>query len=148
MLMNMLKIKKVREKARIPKRATDGAAGMDLYACINEPISIESGDLKIIPTGIAVEIPKNTAGFVFARSGLGIKHGISPSNAVGVIDSDYRGEICVGLTNHGREPFVIEPDMRIAQFVLMPVVVPQVVETDVLGETIRDNGGFGSTGMK
>ena len=146
--MFTLKIKKLSENAIIPKRATEGSAGMDLYACIDEPVTIESGDLKLIPTGIAIELPdSNTAAFVFARSGLGIKHGISPSNAVGVIDSDYRGEVCVGLTNHGKEPFTIEPDMRIAQLVLMPVIMPRIEITDELGTTVRDAGGFGSTGI-
>ena len=146
--MFTLKIKKLREIAIIPKRATEGSAGMDLYACIDEPVTIESGDLKLIPTGIAIELPdNNTAAFVFARSGLGIKHGIAPSNAVGVIDSDYRGEVCVGLTNHGKEPFTIEPDMRIAQLVLMPVIIPKIEITGELGTTVRDAGGFGSTGI-
>ena len=146
--MYTLKIKKLRENAIIPKRATEGSAGMDLYACIDEPVTIESGDLKLITTGIAIELPdNNTAAFVFARSGLGIKHGISPSNAVGVIDSDYRGEVCVGLTNHGKEPFTIEPDMRIAQLVLLPVIIPRIEITDELGTTVRDAGGFGSTGI-
>ena len=146
--MFTLKIKKLSENAIIPKRATEGSAGMDLYACIDEPVTIESGDLKLIPTGIAIELPdNNTAAFVFARSGLGIKHGIAPSNAVGVIDSDYRGEVCVGLTNHGKEPFTIEPDMRIAQLVLMPVIIPKIEITDELGTTVRDAGGFGSTGI-
>ena len=146
--MFTLKIKKLSENAIIPKRATEGSAGMDLYACIDEPVTIESGDLKLIPTGIAIELPdNNTAAFVFARSGLGIKHGISPSNAVGVIDSDYRGEVCVGLTNHGKEPFTIEPDMRIAQLVLLPVIIPRIEITDELGTTVRDAGGFGSTGI-
>lgn len=147
--MNFLKVKKVRDNAIIPMRATSGSAGADLYACIDEPITIESGDLKLIPTGIAIELPDSgTAAFVFARSGLGIKHGIAPSNAVGVIDSDYRGEICVGLTNHGTEPFVIEPDMRIAQLILMPVLTPQIIETDTLTDTQRGENGFGSTGEK
>ena len=146
--MYTLKIKKLRANAVIPKRATEGSAGMDLYACIEEPVTIESGDLKLIPTGIAIELPdNNTAAFVFARSGLGIKHGISPSNAVGVIDSDYRGEVCVGLTNHGKEPFTIEPDMRIAQLVLLPVIIPRIEITDELGTTVRDAGGLGSTGI-
>ncbi len=146
--MFTLKIKKLSENAIIPKRATEGSAGMDLYACIDEPVTIESGDLKLIPTGIAIELPdNNTAAFVFARSGLGIKHGIAPSNAVGVIDSDYRGEVCVGLTNHGKEPFTIEPDMRIAQLVLMPVIIPKIEITGELGTTVRDAGGFGSTGI-
>ena len=143
-----MRIMKLRENAIIPKRATPGSAGMDLFACIDAPVTISSGDLRLIPTGIAIELSDpGTAAFVFARSGLGIKHGISPSNAVGVIDSDYRGEVCVGLTNHGKEPFVIEPGMRIAQLVVMPVIIPEIEITDELEETERSSGGFGSTGL-
>lgn len=145
--MESLKIKKVKENAIIPKRATSGSAGVDLYACIDEPITVASGDLVKIPTGIAIELPsENMAAFVFARSGLGINHGICPSNAVGVVDSDYRGEICVGLTNHGKEPFVIEPQTRIAQLVIMPVLTLSIEEVDNLSNTQRGENGFGSSG--
>ena len=148
-IMDILKIKKMRENAVIPERATGGSAGLDLYACIDEPVSIGSGDLKLIPTGIAIELAnRNTVALIFARSGLGIKHGIAPSNAVGVVDSDYRGEICVGLTNHGKETFVIEPKMRIAQLILMPVIIPEKEVTEELSDTVRGEGGFGSTGVK
>ncbi|MBQ2603514.1 MAG: dUTP diphosphatase [Clostridia bacterium] len=146
--MQSIKVKRIKSNAVLPKRATDGAAGADLYACIDQPVTIESGDLVMIPTGIAIELPtKEMAGFVFARSGLGIKHGICPSNAVGVIDSDYRGEICVGLTNHGKEPFIIEPQMRIAQLIVMPVIPFETEETEELGATMRGGSGFGSTGL-
>lgn len=145
--MDYLKIKKVRNNAIIPKRATSGSAGVDLYACIDEPVTVRSGDLVKIPTGIAVELPsENMAAFVFARSGLGINHGITPSNAVGVVDSDYRGEVCVGLTNHSNEPFVIEPQTRIAQLIVMPVLPLPILETDDLSDTERGENGFGSTG--
>lgn len=145
--MEYLKVKKVREKAIIPKRATEGSAGVDLYACIDKPVTVSGGDLVMIPTGIAVELPNsNVAAFVFARSGLGIKHGICPSNAVGVIDSDYRGEICVGLTNHSSKPFTIEPQTRIAQLVLMPVLPMPIEEAEELSDTKRGEKGFGSTG--
>ncbi|MEE3450445.1 MAG: dUTP diphosphatase [Acutalibacteraceae bacterium] len=146
--MQSIKVKRIKSNAVLPKRATDGAAGADLYACIDKPVTIESGDLVMIPTGIAIELPtKEMAGFVFARSGLGIKHGICPSNAVGVIDSDYRGEICVGLTNHGKEPFIIEPQTRIAQLIVMPVIPFETEETEELGATMRGGSGFGSTGL-
>ena len=146
--MQSIKVKRIKSNAVLPKRATDGAAGADLYACIDQPVTIESGDLVMIPTGIAIELPtKEMAGFVFARSGLGIKHGICPSNAVGVIDSDYRGEICVGLTNHGKEPFIIEPQMRIAQLIVIPVIPFETEETEELGATMRGGSGFGSTGL-
>ncbi len=147
--MDCLKIKKVRDNAIIPKRATSGSAGVDLYACIDEPVTVGSGDLVKIPTGIAVELPnENMAAFVFARSGLGINHGIAPSNAVGVVDSDYRGEVCVGLTNHSNESFVIEPQTRIAQLIVMPVLPLPILEVDGLSDTQRGENGFGSTGKK
>lgn len=147
--MDYLKIKKVRKNAVIPVRATEGSAGADLYACIEEPVTVSAGDLVTIPTGIAIELPnKNMAAFVFARSGLGVKHGICPSNAVGVIDSDYRGEVCVGLTNHSNTPFVIEPHTRIAQLVVMPVFPLPIAEADSLTDTVRGENGFGSSGTR
>lgn len=142
-----LKIKKIRENAIIPTRATEGSAGMDLYACITEPVTIKSGERVTIPTGIAVALPSSDYGvFVFARSGLGIKYGISLSNGVGVIDSDYRGEICVGLQNSSNKSYTINPNDRIAQMVVMPVCIPTVTVTDSLDITERNSGGFGSTG--
>lgn len=142
-----LKIKKVRDNAKIPFRATSGSAGMDLYACIDEPITLAGGEKAVIPTGIAIELPnEQLAAFVFARSGLAIKHGIGLLNSVGVIDSDYRGEICVGLINQLKEEYTINPDERIAQLVIMPVSVIEPVEVLELGDTERGEGGFGSTG--
>lgn len=146
--MSILKIKKLREGAKIPFRATQGSAGMDLYACIDEPVTVAPRDIKLIPTGIAIAL--ESAGYVayiFARSGLAIKHGIAPANCVGVIDSDYRGEVCVGLTNFSAEPFVIQPGERIAQLVISPVILPDIEVTDELDDTRRGAGGFGSTGM-
>lgn len=143
----VLKIKKLKENARIPKTATNGSAGMDLYACIDSAVTLAPGQLKIIPTGIAVELPDNgCAAFLYARSGLGVKHGICLSNGVGVIDSDYRGEICAGLCNVSDKPYTIEPDERVAQMVIAPVLTPVIVEADELGDTERGAGGFGSTG--
>lgn len=142
-----LKIKKIRENAIIPTRATEGSAGMDLYACITESVTIKSGERVTIPTGIAVALPSSDYGvFVFARSGLGIKYGISLSNGVGVIDSDYRGEICVGLQNSSNKSYTINPNDRIAQMVVMPVCIPTITVTDSLDITERNSGGFGSTG--
>lgn len=144
-----LKIKKLKDNARIPKRATDGAAGMDLYACIPEAITLAPGQLAVIPTGIAIELPDNTcAAFLYARSGLGVKHGICLANGVGVIDSDYRGEICAGLCNVSDKPYTIEPDERVAQMVIAPVLTPEIVEVAQLGDTERGAGGFGSTGKR
>ena len=142
-----IKIKKLRENAKIPKRATTGSAGMDLHACIDEPITLAPGQLAIVPTGIAIALPDNTcAAFLYARSGLGVKHGICLSNGVGVIDSDYRGEICAGLCNVSDKPYTIEPDERVCQMVIAPVLTPDVIEVDELDDTDRGEGGFGSTG--
>lgn len=144
-----LKIKKLRENAKIPKRATAGSAGMDLYACIEQSVTLSPGQLVIVPTGIAIELPDSgCAAFLYARSGLGVKHGICLSNGVGVIDSDYRGEICVGLCNVSDKPYVVEPDERVAQMVIAPVFTPDIVEADRLGGTDRGEGGFGSSGRK
>ncbi len=144
-----VKIKKLKENAKVPFRATEGSAGMDLYACIDEPITLEGGEKAVIPTGIAIELPgAELAAFVFARSGLAIKHGIGLLNSVGVIDSDYRGEICVGLINQLKEAYTIQPEERIAQLVIMPVSLLTPVEVDELDETERGEGGFGSTGKK
>ncbi len=147
--MDTLKIKKLKENARIPSRATSGSAGMDLYACIDEPVTVNPGEKAVIPTGIAIALPSPELGaFIFARSGLAIKHGIGLLNAVGVIDSDYRGEICVGLINQLSEPYTIAPDERIAQMIIMPVSLIPVEEAEELDETERGAGGFGSTGKR
>lgn len=145
----VLKIKKVRENAVIPCRATEGSAGMDLYACIDAPVTVEPHTVAQIPSGIAIELPSSDYGaFVFARSGLSRKHGIAPVNAVGVIDSDYRGEIIMGLINHFEESYTIEPGERVAQLVIMPVSIMPVEEVSDLSQTVRGEGGFGSTGKK
>lgn len=147
--MSLLKIKKLRENAKIPFRATDGSAGMDLYACIDEDVLIKPGDIKLIPTGIAIALEsKKYVALIYARSGLAIKHGISPANCVGVIDSDYRGEVCVGLTNLSNEDYVITKDERIAQLVISYVDIPQIEIAEELDDTNRSSGGFGSTGNK
>lgn len=146
--MTTLKIKKMRENAILPQRATPGSAGLDLCACIDAPLLLPARDHAVVPTGIAIELPEGTAGFVFARSGLGIKHGIALANGVGVIDSDYRGEICVGLCNVSDKPYTVEPFERVAQMVIAPVIVPTVTEVSELSDTERGEGGFGSTGTK
>ena len=143
-----LKIKKLRQSAKTPLRATDGAAGYDLSACIESDLLLPAGGCQLIPTGIAIALPESTVGLVFGRSGLGIRHQIAPANAVGVIDSDYRGEIAVGLKNHSDTDYIIKPGERIAQLVIMPVLTPQLEETDELSETERSSGGFGSTGKE
>lgn len=147
--METLKIRKVSENAVIPKRATGGSAGLDLCACIDAPITLNGGETALIPTGLAIELPSAEYGaFVFARSGLAIKHGIGLLNSVGVIDSDYRGEIKVGVINQISEAYTIEPGERVAQMVVMPVSMMPVEEVETLGETDRGTGGFGSTGTK
>ena len=147
--METLKIRKVSENAVIPKRATGGSAGLDLCACIDKPITLNGGETALIPTGLAIELPSAEYGaFVFARSGLAIKRGIGLLNSVGVIDSDYRGEIKVGVINQISEAYTIEPGERVAQMVVMPVSMMPVEEVETLGETDRGAGGFGSTGTK
>ncbi len=142
-----VKVKKLRENAVMPKRATEFSAGADLYACIDEPVTINPAELAKIPTGIAIELPQSDlAAFLFARSGLGVKHGITLSNSVGVVDSDYRGEICVGLCNVSDKPYTIQPNERIAQMVIMPVALADFIQADELNETKRGEGGFGSSG--
>ena len=143
----LVKVKKLNDHAVIPQRATSGSAGADLYACIDTPITLKPGKLAKIPTGIAIELESNElAAFLFARSGLGVKHGITLSNSVGVVDSDYRGEICVGLCNVSDEPYTIQPGERIAQMIIMPVAAAAFVEAASLGSTQRGEGGFGSSG--
>lgn len=143
----IVNIKKLRNGAQIPHNATDGSAGYDLCACIDLPVIIQPGETVKIPTGLAIALPcAEYAAFVYARSGLGIKHGIVPANCVGVIDSDYRGELIVGLINQSHNAFTINPGDRIAQMVIAPVVHAQLVECETLAETQRGAGGFGSTG--
>lgn len=146
--MHTLKIKRLRPGAELPRRATGASAGYDLCACLEEPLILPAGGRVRVPTGIAIEMegPEPAAAFVFGRSGLGMKNGIVPSNAVGVVDADYRGEVIVGLTNHGGSDYTIQPGERIAQLVFLPVIVPSVVEVEGLSDTARGAGGFGSTG--
>ncbi len=141
-----VKVKKLRENAVIPKIATKGSAAADLCACIDEAVTIPARGSAVIPTGIAIAVPEGFGAFIFARSGLGIKHGIAPRNCVGVIDSDYRGEMCVGLMNTSDEDYTVNPGDRIAQMAIMPVVMANFVECDELSETERGTGGLGSTG--
>ena len=146
-----LKIKalspKIGTEIPLPKFATAGAACMDLCACIDAPVTLEAGARALIPTGIAIALPSaDYVALVFARSGLGIKQGVCLSNGVGVIDSDYRGEIGVGLVNLGQSDYTVQPGDRIAQLMVTPVVQPTVVQVSALDDTDRGAGGFGSTG--
>ena len=131
----------------LPRFATAGAACMDLYACIDQPVTLAAGERRLIPTGIAIALPSaDYVALVFARSGLGIKKGIALSNGVGVIDSDYRGEVGMGLINLSDEPYTIQPGDRVAQMMISPVILPALRFVDELDETARGAGGLGSTG--
>ena len=131
----------------MPNYATSGSVGMDLYACIKEPVAIESGHIKSIPTGIAIHInDNNVGGFVFPRSGLATKYGVSLINSVGVIDPDYTGEIICPMINHSQTDYIINPGDRIAQIVFLPVISAEFVVKYELENTNRGSGGFGSTG--
>ena len=143
-----MNIKKLNPNAIIPTYGSECAAGADLYACIESPVTIEPGQTVFISTGLAMEIPEGYAGFVYARSGLSCKRGLAPANKVGVVDADYRGEITVALHNHSNEPKTIEVNERIAQIVIAPFVHVAFDEVDELSDTVRGAGGFGSTGTK
>lgn len=141
-----IKIKKLKENAIIPTRGSKYAAGYDLYACIDEPITIHAHDTTKIGTGLSMELPHNYFGAIFARSGIATKNGLRPSNCVGCCDSDYRGEYIVALHNDTNIEQVVVPNQRIAQLVLLPYYEMDFVEVDTLEETERGDGGFGSTG--
>ena len=143
-----INLKKLSPDAVIPTYGSEYAAGADLYACINEPITIEPNKTVIIKTGIAMEIPVGYAGLIYARSGLASKKGLAPANKVGVIDTDYRGEIMVALHNHSELSATIEPKERIAQLVITPYIIADFDEVENLNETERGESGFGSTGDK
>lgn len=143
-----VKIRKISPKAVIPTYESAFAAGADLYACLEDDIIIAPGKTAMIPTGLALEIPENHMGLVFARSGLASRKGLAPANKVGVIDSDYRGELIVALLNHSQEAHTVYPGERIAQLVITPVLSCDFIESDTLSETLRGAGGFGSTGVK
>ena len=139
-------IKILRAGAKLPSYGTAEAAGADLYACLEAPVTIEPGKTAFIPTGIAMAVPVGCAGLIYARSGLACKRGLAPANKVGVIDSDYRGEILVALHNHGAEAQTVEHGERVAQIVITPVLTPAYEAADSLSATERNAGGFGSTG--
>ena len=144
--MQPIKVKKLRPGAHLPTYGTEFSAGADLYACLEEPVTIAPGETKKIPTGLSMEIPVGYGGFIFARSGLATKRGLAPANKVGVIDSDYRGEFIVVLHNHGDTTQTVCHGERIAQLVITPVFTPGFTEVDELSESLRGAGGFGSTG--
>jgi dUTP pyrophosphatase len=144
--MNAVKVKKLSPNAVLPTYGTEYSAGADLYACLEEAVTIQPGETAWIPTGIAMEVPLGHAGLVFARSSMGAKRGLAPANKVGVIDSDYRGEIRVVLLNHSNSPQTVSPGERVAQLLIVPVLAPAFEEAPELSDTDRGVGGFGSTG--
>ena len=144
--MEAIRVKKLRPGATLPAYGSLGAAGADLTACLDTPVTIAPGQTAFIPTGIALEVPANCAGLIYARSGMACKQGLAPANKVGVIDSDYRGEIVVALHNHSGEARTVEPGQRIAQMLITPVLQPAYEAAQTLSNTCRDAGGFGSTG--
>ena len=142
-----LKTKKLHQAAQLPTRATDGSAGMDLRAYCPHGVTFAPMERKLVPTGIAIELPSPAyVGLVCARSGLSLKKGLTMANGVGVIDSDYRGELCVPMINLSPEPVQVENGERVAQLLVLPVVLPTIVEVEELSDTQRGQGGFGSTG--
>ena len=143
-----VEIKKLDDRAIIPTYGTEFSAGADIYALLDEPITIEPGETKMIHTGLAFAIPEGLVGLNFARSGMAAKRGLAPANKVGVIDSDYRGEVMVALYNQGNVPQTVEHGDRIAQMVFVPYYTAEFTEKDELSETVRGVGGFGSTGTK
>lgn len=141
-----VRVKKLRENAVLPSYGSDYAAGADLYAC--NAVTVEPGATEFVQTGLALEVPAGYAGLVYARSGLACKKGLAPANKVGVIDADYRGEVMVALYNHSSQAVEIEPGERVAQLVITPYFTAVFEETEELSDTVRGEGGFGSTGRK
>lgn len=144
--MTSIHVKLLREGAKLPTYGTAGAAGADLYACLDQPVTIEPGETAFVPTGIALEVPEGCAGLVYARSGMACKRGLAPANKVGVVDSDFRGEIFVVLHNHGALPQQVGHGERVAQILITPVLTPAYEAVEELSDTSRSGGGFGSTG--
>lgn len=144
--METIAVKKLRSGAKMPTFGSEEAAGADLYACLDEEVTVAPGQTVFIPTGLAMALPKGYVGLVYARSGLACKQDLAPANKVGVIDSDYRGEFMIALHNHGKETRTVHHGDRVAQLVITPVLRPLYREEDSLDETARGTGGFGSTG--
>lgn len=144
-----VRIKKLSDKAVVPTYGSSSAAGADLYACLSQPsVEIKPDETVFVPTGLAMEIPDGFVGLIYARSGLACKSGLAPANKVGVIDSDYRGELIVALHNHSEKTQTVENGQRIAQMVLTPYLAAEFVVSDALDETERGSGSFGSTGKR
>ena len=144
--MEKINVKLLRVGAQMPTYGSAEAAGADIYACLEAPITIEPGCTYMVPTGFALEVPKGCAGLIYARSSMGAKRGLAPANKVGVIDSDYRGEVLVALHNHSLIPQTVAPGERVAQLLITPVFTPGFCQVEELDDTARGAGGFGSTG--
>ena len=144
--MEAIRVKVLRNGAKLPTYGSQEAAGADLYACLEADIVVAPGESVFVPTGLAMEIPKGCAGLIYARSGLACKRGLAPANKVGVIDSDYRGEFMVVLHNHSSSEQTISNGERIAQLVITPILTPAYTQVQMLSDTERAEGGFGSTG--
>lgn len=142
-----VRFKKLRSGAVLPRRGTPESAGLDLSACLEGPLVLKAGETALVPTGLAAELPPGTAGMVYARSGLASKAGIALANGVGVVDSDYRGELMVPLHNYTGTDFALAPGDRIAQLVVTPVLFPDIEEAETLSDTQRGKNGFGSSGQ-
>lgn len=143
-----VKIKKLSEAAKLPVYGTEFSVGADLFALSDDTVTVMPGKTYLFKTGLAIEIPEGYVGLIYARSGLATKRGLAPANKVGVIDSDYRGECMVALHNHSDVPAIVEPGERIAQLVIAPYLKAEFELSDELSETVRSDGGFGSTGRK
>ena len=144
--MEPIRIKKLNPNAILPTYGSPEAAGADLYACLDEEVTVPAGKTVFIPTGLALEVPVGCAGLIYARSSMGSKRGLAPANKVGVVDSDYRGQVMVALHNHGQEDQIVQPGERVAQLLITPVFTPGFREVEDLSDTERGIGGFGSTG--
>ena len=141
-----VRIHRLSPAAKLPTYGSAFAAGADLYALLDAPLTVAPGETVLVHTGIALALPAGTVGLICARSGLATKRGLAPANKVGVIDADYRGEVMVALHNHGTAPAVVEVGERIAQLLITPYITAEFTECDSLDDTDRGNGGFGSTG--
>lgn len=148
MINTLLKIKRLHPSAVLPQYMTQGAAAMDVSACLEESVTLAPGERRLIPTGFAVQTEMGFAAILCARSGISYKNGIALANGIGVIDSDYTGEVKVSLINNSDTPFTVEHGMRIAQMMIIPVASAEICEVDELEKTDRGDGGFGSTGRK
>ena len=143
-----IRLKRLRPNAVVPTYGTPGSAGADLYVCLDAPVTLQPGETKMLPLGWAIEIPEGYVGLVYARSGMATRRGLAPANKVGVIDSDFRGEMMASLHNHGGVPQTVEPGERVLQLVITPCVQAVFSEDEALTQTERGEGGWGSTGRR